>query len=309
MIRLSLGFSAFFLLLTTSVCGRPADYFPADDFLPGWKGGEVEKYASASDLYRYLDGGAELYLEYRFSTLKVRQYSFSDHGDITVEIFQFESPEDAFGIFNLDVSGSDINIGQGGRASNLSTGGSVRFWKDTYFVRVVSWQSNPDVRGVPEVAAQIASEKMTREDQLPPWLDGLDKAGFQPAFIRGRIALRQASAGIVDEDVPLNSQGGAAWIRSSERYDKPLKTAALILNYRTEQKAAEAFQKMWDRMQLTSQGAVLVGQRGLAGRKNQTTEGIEQFEEFVVWSPPAQDEVSCVETLETLTAILKTVEN
>lgn len=51
-------------------------------------------------LYGYIDGGAELYLEYGFRKLVVQEIVLTNHR-MTVEIYQMESPLSAFGIFSI----------------------------------------------------------------------------------------------------------------------------------------------------------------------------------------------------------------
>jgi hypothetical protein len=70
---------------------------PAD--IPGGQILRTDHYEGNS-LWGYIDGGADLYLEYGFRRLSTQQLLV--HGDkLTVEIFRMENPEAAFGIFSL----------------------------------------------------------------------------------------------------------------------------------------------------------------------------------------------------------------
>jgi hypothetical protein len=51
-------------------------------------------------LYGYMDGGADLYLEYGFSGLTVSEFEYK-RGSYKVEIYKMKGPEEAFGIFSI----------------------------------------------------------------------------------------------------------------------------------------------------------------------------------------------------------------
>lgn len=67
--------------------------------IPGGQILRTDHYAGSS-LWGYIDGGADIYLEYGFQQLGIQQIII--HGDkLTVEIYRMENPEAAFGIFSL----------------------------------------------------------------------------------------------------------------------------------------------------------------------------------------------------------------
>jgi hypothetical protein len=55
---------------------------------------------SSEALYGYIDGGAELYLEYGFSVLSVMEIEFM-HGKYKTEIYKMNGSEEAFGIYSV----------------------------------------------------------------------------------------------------------------------------------------------------------------------------------------------------------------
>ncbi len=103
----------------------------------GWIKTESSERYDRQNIFDYLDGGAEIYLAYDFKQLVVQKYtpktqdSLQDKS-ITLEIWQMSSPEDAYGVWSLDREGENVSIGQDGIYGN----GSLRFWKDVYFVKV-----------------------------------------------------------------------------------------------------------------------------------------------------------------------------
>ncbi|MFZ0471535.1 MAG: DUF6599 family protein, partial [Bacteroidales bacterium] len=67
--------------------------------LPGIETTKTKTFTSES-LYGYMDGGAELYLEYGFDTLVVTEV-VSGGKDIKIEFYCMRDAEAAFGIFSV----------------------------------------------------------------------------------------------------------------------------------------------------------------------------------------------------------------
>src|ERR1035437_3876372 len=61
------------------------------------KGGDAVRFY-ASDLYRYMDGGADIYLKYGLVALAHREYK-SAGVEMTVDVFDMGGPVQAFGIY------------------------------------------------------------------------------------------------------------------------------------------------------------------------------------------------------------------
>ncbi len=270
--------------------------FPQNDFMPGWKGGMIEEYNTPEDLFIYMNGGAELYLEYRFVGLEVREYSRKKSGTLSIEIYRFATPEDAYGIFSIDTSGTEMDIGQGARATVVS----VRFWKDRTFVRTFLWQSSPELVEVPLTAARMIAERIDKPGELPEWLQILNAEELNPSFVRGEIALRQVTGYNLPEHLPIKHRTGAAWV-DSPGGEMP---GCLILKYDTESKALESFQNIWNQLNSEDGSSVLVGRRGIVIAPTKTATGIENLGHSILLVPSAEDEASCAEALDRIRSIL-----
>jgi len=278
------------------VASGETNIFPQNNFMPGWKGGMIEEYNTPEDLFIYMNGGAELYLEYRFVGLEVREYSHPENGTLSIEIYRFATPEDSYGIFSIDTSGAETDIGQGARATAVS----VRFWKDRTFVRTFLWQFSPELVEVPITAARMIAEKIDRSGELPEWLQTLDTEALNPSFVRGEIALRQVAGSSLPEHLPIKHRTGAAWV-SSPGGEMP---GCLILKYDTESKALQSFQSIWNQISSEDGSSVLVGRRGIVITPTKTATGIENLGHSILLVPSAEDEASCAETLDKIGSIL-----
>lgn len=92
---------------------RPAE-------LPGWEKDGEPQYFAGEDLFHYIDGGAEIYFEYGFKQVIVQDYKARTGGRMSLEIFEMDSPESAYGIYTFKTSrnGEPISVGDDGQLSD-----------------------------------------------------------------------------------------------------------------------------------------------------------------------------------------------
>ncbi|HEY3380827.1 MAG TPA: DUF6599 family protein [Vicinamibacterales bacterium] len=75
-----------------------AALMPAEAGLPGWKRIENQRVFTRADLYGYIDGGAELFLELGFDQLTLQKYR-NGSNDVAVEIYRMADGAAATGIY------------------------------------------------------------------------------------------------------------------------------------------------------------------------------------------------------------------
>jgi hypothetical protein len=71
---------------------------PADNAVAGWKKSAPARTFAQADLYGYIDGGAELFLEFGFEELVVQKYR-NGAGEMAVEAYRMTDPVAAAGIY------------------------------------------------------------------------------------------------------------------------------------------------------------------------------------------------------------------
>ena len=93
--------SAFMIFGFSACFSQVPEDFPSIDKsdLPGAKFTSSRIFNGAA-LFGYIDGGAELYLEYGFSVVSVTEIAFMD-GSYKTEIYKMNGTEEAFGIFSV----------------------------------------------------------------------------------------------------------------------------------------------------------------------------------------------------------------
>ncbi|MFB0515893.1 MAG: DUF6599 family protein, partial [Candidatus Neomarinimicrobiota bacterium] len=104
------------------------------DTVEGWKIGRRDREYDHTNLYDYLNGGAELYLSYGFQGLINRTYTQPGQPEIFVDIFDMGNSRNAFGVFSHSRESIEAAYGQGSQYY----GGSLVFWKDAYFVSLLA---------------------------------------------------------------------------------------------------------------------------------------------------------------------------
>jgi len=80
------------IILCLSVGCRAGIILPDDNFVVGWTtSGKTLRFVG-SDLFNYIDGGAELFYEFGFKELLVQSYRQADN-EMVLEVYQMDSPE------------------------------------------------------------------------------------------------------------------------------------------------------------------------------------------------------------------------
>jgi hypothetical protein len=118
-----------------------------------WNRLESPRIINSKNIFKYMNGAGELYLGYRFRRLEVFDYTSADQGNILVELYFMESPDDAFGLLSLDWGGEPVSFdGNPATISNqyfvastraLYGGGLLRMWSDDIYARIIAERETP----------------------------------------------------------------------------------------------------------------------------------------------------------------------
>ena len=206
-------------------------YLP--DYISGFKAaGSLESY-DRDTIFKYMDGAGEVYLQYDFREMAVRQYVSSDSQQVTVELFDMGIVADAYGIFSHSREEAEAGFGQGSEFK----GGLLSFWKGRYFACVYCDEqtglSDSSVLGLGRAIDFLVAEK----GEIPAIIGYLPDDGLIKARIR--FFHKYTSLNLhfyLSEENLLNL---------SERTDAVLaeygaeKTHLLLIGYPTEQDAAD----------------------------------------------------------------------
>jgi len=134
------------LLLLAGLMGvgckkKAADPFPTSGAVAGWQKTANTRTFAAGDLWQYIDGGAEQYLNAGVATCATSDYKF--HGDLeaVVDVYRFKTAEGAKQLFHADPATNSQSAQLGDEARVY--GQSVVFRQGQVLVRIVAYESGP----------------------------------------------------------------------------------------------------------------------------------------------------------------------
>ena len=132
---------------------------PQQAEVPGWESPSQPRLFEPGNLWEYINGQAELYIQYGFRLVVTSDYiSTENSSSLTIEIYLMESPNHAFGIYAAERSPDDhfIEVGvQGYIAENI-----LNFWKGPYYVKITSPQSSPTIKEALLKFSRVIADKI-----------------------------------------------------------------------------------------------------------------------------------------------------
>lgn len=133
------------------------------------KGGSAVRFYS-QDLYRYMDGGADIYLKYGLVAMAHREYKRAGV-DATVDVFDMGGPLPAFGMYSAERSPEYrfVDIG----AEGYSSESTLNFVQGRYYVRLSAFGEGA-ATALDDLARAI-SRSIGGERSLPGLLDMLPR--------------------------------------------------------------------------------------------------------------------------------------
>ena len=132
---------------------------PTMEEISGWEFSSTPQFFEPGNLWEYIDGAAELYLQYGFRMVVTSEYtSRKDSNFLNVEIYQMESPDHAFGIYAAERSPDDnfVQIGVQGYLGESY----LNFWKGPYYVKLISFQTSSGTKGVLLEFSRLIADKI-----------------------------------------------------------------------------------------------------------------------------------------------------
>jgi hypothetical protein len=156
-----------------------------------WKTAGPPEVYRKDGLYGYINGGAEIFLQYGFEGLSVIRY-IEDTGpaaerEITFEVYRMASPVDAFGIFSLKREG-DERTSPEIEAVHWLSASQAALVKGSFYVNITGVKATEEEI---ESFAAAASRKIGAGSALPPELSLLLSSGRiqgSERYIQGKLA-------------------------------------------------------------------------------------------------------------------------
>jgi len=196
--------------------------------IKGWKAvGEPEIY-KGKDLFLYMDGGAKIYHEYGFRNVVVQKFENEKGESITLEIYEMENPDAAFGMYTMKTSseGRKLSIGKQAKLEDYY----LNVYKGRFLLTLTGFDASESTQqGLVALAEQVEI-KIEDEGSLPSLCSLLPKEGLVAdsiKYFRGPISF-------------LNSQTflpSRFFVRAGTRGDYVAGYSLFILTYNSAQEA------------------------------------------------------------------------
>lgn len=162
---------------------------PGDEFHPGWKKSDRLITFTRADLYNYIDGGAELFLEFGFEKLYIQRYR-SGENELSLEIYEMESPEAALGVY-LAKCGQETPV-EGLAVRNSGEESQFTILRERYFIHINNFEGQKGLLPVMVALARAALQSLPpdRPITLLDHLPGENLIKNSERLIRGPYALQ-----------------------------------------------------------------------------------------------------------------------
>ncbi|UCD32530.1 MAG: hypothetical protein JSV38_01110 [Desulfobacterales bacterium] len=139
-----------------------------------WEAQGQDEIYDRSNLYKYINGGAELYLAYDFKEVLVRRFVGSDNTEIILFVYNMGSSNDAFGVFSVEREDEDIGIGQDSEYG----GGYLRFWKGIFFITIMTYGDAQAAKSTVIKLARKIDSLINIKGSRPEMIEALPREGL-----------------------------------------------------------------------------------------------------------------------------------
>ena len=206
----------------------------------GWQAEETILIGKAKDMLKYMEDDADLYVAYGLKRLAAKKYKNEKSLPMLVEIYEFDSSADAYGIYSFDTVGDKLDMGQ----DSVYGHGLLKFWKDNKLVRVLAEEEYQDLEeDVLEFGRQVDSKILTTGAK-PELLSLLMEEDIIPDslhFFHENICLNNICYMPESIELGLSQQTDAVTAEYALGGKQPLRL--LLVKYPDELAARAAFEK------------------------------------------------------------------
>lgn len=152
------------ILIASSVNLAGQNLFPE---LKGYKPVSDYPVYTPDDLWDYINGAADAYLALGFIDLNITEY-VKGKNRIKAEIYRFSDDAEAFGIYSMERSPGYRFIQVGVQGYNEE--GIVHFYKDRYYIKVMSQSPSVKVNDRMKELAGLIAERIGGKNEFPELL-------------------------------------------------------------------------------------------------------------------------------------------
>ncbi|RJR54400.1 MAG: hypothetical protein C4576_00665 [Desulfobacteraceae bacterium] len=138
---------------------------PKSGEIPEIKENSAPEFYVGQNLFDYINGEAETYLDYGFELLVTREYIDKEGSVLTLEIYRMKSPLHGFGIFAAERTPDDQAVELG--AQGFQGRNTVAFWKGPYYCKILFHRMSPGLDSVLLKIGRLIAGSIQGEYPLP----------------------------------------------------------------------------------------------------------------------------------------------
>lgn len=155
---------------------------PKGEEFKGWRAENSAHIFKGKELFTYMDGGAEIYFEYGFRQVLVQDFNDDQDHRLSLEVFEMESPESAFGIFSYkrNPAGEPIDIGTEAQITDYY----LNLWKSNWLVTIIGSDEVPQTKEGLFQLARVVAKKIPNDQPKPALLNLFPEKGLLTQTIK-----------------------------------------------------------------------------------------------------------------------------
>ncbi len=141
--------------------------------IDGWHAQLPDAVYHRTNLYAFIDGAAEVYLNYGFRSLFHRTYQRPNQPDILLDIYDMGNGENSYGLFLQQAQNPDSlpRFGQGSQYVR----GYLIFWKGPYFISILAFRETAQSKKCLSDLAAFIDRQIKTASPLPALVHALPR--------------------------------------------------------------------------------------------------------------------------------------
>jgi len=141
-IRMIVAITAIVLIGGSGCKKSKVDPFPASGVVAGWQKTDATRVFEAKDLWQYIDGDAEHFIQAGVVSTSTSDYTYNGKLEAVVDVHTMVAPEGARKMLETGLTRDAQKIQLGDEGVQYAQ--SVSFRKGRYVVRIVAYEATPD---------------------------------------------------------------------------------------------------------------------------------------------------------------------
>jgi len=207
----------------------------------GWKKVSGTVYTPKT-LFKYIDGGAELYISYNFQQMLAQKFEKEGEQEITLDIFDMENSYNAFGVFSHSREAVDHVIDPAVESEYAS--GLLTFWKGKFYISIMAYPETPEKKETVLKLGRKIAEMIKEKSQVPPIISKLPRENLVKESIRyfHHYIWLNSHFYISDDNILLIDKDSEAVLAKYREGKDKSNYYYLLISYPNQTKADAAYQ-------------------------------------------------------------------